>query len=85
VLQVDEGPVGGEDADSALDVDGANSTASLTSSILEYRTHHGRTYHNQRGTAQSWYVESPGSQWSAVNGASRTPNDEKQMDSMDIK
>ncbi|KPM41899.1 hypothetical protein AK830_g4628 [Neonectria ditissima] len=36
------------DADSALGDEGASSTASITSSILEYRTIHGRTYHSDR-------------------------------------
>ncbi|KAF4457102.1 hypothetical protein F53441_890 [Fusarium austroafricanum] len=42
------------DADSALDSDAASSTASITSSILEYRTIHGRTYHSEQGNAQYW-------------------------------
>ncbi|KAF5987570.1 putative multicopper oxidase [Fusarium bulbicola] len=42
------------DADSALDPDNASSTASITSSILEYRTIHGRTYHSEQGNAQYW-------------------------------
>ncbi|KAF5603210.1 L-ascorbate oxidase [Fusarium pseudocircinatum] len=40
------------DADSTLDPDNASSTASITSSILEYRTIHGRTYHSEQGNAQ---------------------------------
>ncbi|KAI2622361.1 S-adenosyl-L-methionine-dependent methyltransferase [Hypoxylon sp. NC1633] len=40
--------------DSAYGDDNASSTASLTASILEYRTVHGRTYHSERGNAQSW-------------------------------
>ncbi|TVY74294.1 Secondary metabolism regulator LAE1 [Fusarium oxysporum f. sp. cubense] len=42
------------DADSTLDPDNASSTASITSSILEYRTIHGRTYHSEQGNAQYW-------------------------------
>ncbi|KAF7553131.1 hypothetical protein G7Z17_g3842 [Cylindrodendrum hubeiense] len=42
------------DADSTLDVDNASSTASVTSSILEYRTIHGRTYHSEQGNVQYW-------------------------------
>ncbi|KAI1647030.1 S-adenosyl-L-methionine-dependent methyltransferase [Daldinia loculata] len=42
-----------EDDDSAFE-DAASSTASLTASILEYRTVHGRTYHSERGNALSW-------------------------------
>ncbi|KAF5011799.1 hypothetical protein FDECE_2089 [Fusarium decemcellulare] len=40
-----------DDADSALGSDDASSTASLTSSILHYRTRQGRTYHSERGNA----------------------------------
>ncbi|KAI1122007.1 S-adenosyl-L-methionine-dependent methyltransferase [Nemania abortiva] len=43
-----------EDGDSAYGDDNASSTASLSASILEYRTVHGRTYHSERGNAQSW-------------------------------
>ncbi|KAI1193469.1 S-adenosyl-L-methionine-dependent methyltransferase [Nemania serpens] len=43
-----------DDADSAYGDDSASSTASLSASILEYRTVHGRTYHSERGNAQSW-------------------------------
>ncbi|KAK3947672.1 S-adenosyl-L-methionine-dependent methyltransferase [Pseudoneurospora amorphoporcata] len=32
----------------------ASSTASLTSTIIEYRTHHGRTYHGEIGDAEGW-------------------------------
>ncbi|KAF7544847.1 hypothetical protein G7Z17_g9627 [Cylindrodendrum hubeiense] len=41
-----------DDADSSLGDDGASSTASITSSILEYRTIQGRTYHGDIGNAQ---------------------------------
>ena len=43
------------DGDSAVaDDDYGNSTASLSSSVLHYRTIHGRTYHSDRGNAQYW-------------------------------
>ncbi|KAJ3535436.1 hypothetical protein NM208_g7135 [Fusarium decemcellulare] len=42
------------DADSTLDADNASSTASITSSILHYRTIHGRSYHSEQGNAQYW-------------------------------
>ncbi|KAI0476548.1 S-adenosyl-L-methionine-dependent methyltransferase [Xylariaceae sp. FL0804] len=42
------------DADSALGDDTASTTASLSASILDYRTHHGRTYHSVQGTAEHW-------------------------------
>jgi len=42
------------DAESALGSDAASSTASLSSSILHYRTINGRTYHSQQGNAEYW-------------------------------
>jgi len=45
---------GDDDRDSALDVGGAESTASMTSSILAYRNIHGRTYHSEVGNAEYW-------------------------------
>ncbi|RBA16074.1 hypothetical protein FPRO05_11924 [Fusarium proliferatum] len=42
------------DTDSALGDDNAESTASITSSILEYRNINGRTYHHDIGNAQYW-------------------------------
>ncbi|KAJ3524446.1 hypothetical protein NM208_g12058 [Fusarium decemcellulare] len=47
-------PTDTDDADSALGSDDASSTASLTSSILHYRTRQGRTYHSERGNANYW-------------------------------
>ncbi|KAF5639467.1 methyltransferase [Fusarium tjaetaba] len=54
--ETDEGFDGHSDSDldSALGSNVADSTYSLTSSIFEYRTLHGRTYHSDRGTAQYW-------------------------------
>ncbi|KAH6867591.1 S-adenosyl-L-methionine-dependent methyltransferase [Thelonectria olida] len=49
----DEVPEQG-DSDSAFGHDAESSTASITSSILHYRTLHGRTYHCERGNAQYW-------------------------------
>ncbi|KAG8361666.1 hypothetical protein FVEN_g994 [Fusarium venenatum] len=34
--------------------DGDSTLASITSSILQYRTIHGRTYHSEQGNAQYW-------------------------------
>ncbi|TPX18336.1 uncharacterized protein E0L32_011747 [Thyridium curvatum] len=42
-----------DDTDSAQG-DNASSTASMSSSILQYRTIHGRTYHSERGNASYW-------------------------------
>jgi len=42
------------DADSTLGSDAASSTASISSSILAYRTANGRTYHAERGNAEYW-------------------------------
>ncbi|KAI0473360.1 S-adenosyl-L-methionine-dependent methyltransferase [Xylariaceae sp. FL0804] len=50
-----EQPLGeADDADSAYGDDTVSSTASLSASILEYRTLHGRTFHSERGSGQSW-------------------------------
>ncbi|KAH6951915.1 S-adenosyl-L-methionine-dependent methyltransferase [Fusarium avenaceum] len=46
--------VSDEDADSSLGDDAESSTASMTSSILNYRTIKGRTYHSERGNAEYW-------------------------------
>ncbi|KAJ9156093.1 Methyltransferase domain-containing protein [Pleurostoma richardsiae] len=43
-----------DDNDSSLGDDAVSSTASITSSILRYRTVLGRTYHSERGNAQYW-------------------------------
>ncbi|KAL2669986.1 hypothetical protein Neosp_014865 [[Neocosmospora] mangrovei] len=43
---------GNTDGASVLDADNNSSTASVTSSILEYRTIHGRTYNSEQGNAQ---------------------------------
>ncbi|KAK1991146.1 methyltransferase domain-containing protein [Colletotrichum falcatum] len=42
------------DADSALGDDAASSTASISSTILQYRKIHGRTFHGEVGDAQYW-------------------------------
>ncbi|KAM5370198.1 hypothetical protein ACJZ2D_008601 [Fusarium nematophilum] len=42
------------DADSALGSDTSSSSASITSSILDYRSMHGRRYHSERGNAEYW-------------------------------
>ncbi|KAK5657221.1 hypothetical protein OQA88_3279 [Cercophora sp. LCS_1] len=43
-----------DDGGSKLGEDQADSTASLTSSIVQYRTVLGRTYHSERGNALYW-------------------------------
>ncbi|KAF4466146.1 methyltransferase [Fusarium albosuccineum] len=42
------------DDDSALGSNPAESTQSITSSILQYRTINGRTFHSERGNARYW-------------------------------
>ncbi|KAI8648345.1 hypothetical protein NCS56_01518800 [Fusarium sp. Ph1] len=59
-----------DDGDSVLTQDAIPSTASLTASILEYRTIHGRTFHSQRGPGNAEY-------WA--------PNDDQHNTSMDIQ
>ncbi|KAF5580677.1 demethylmenaquinone methyltransferase [Fusarium subglutinans] len=53
-LEVDDVPEGEED-DPGLGEDSESSTASITSSILHYRTINGRTYHSERGNAAYWH------------------------------
>ncbi|RGP71905.1 hypothetical protein FSPOR_3020 [Fusarium sporotrichioides] len=43
-----------DDTDSSLGSDADSSTASMNSSILNYRTIKGRTYHSERGNAEYW-------------------------------
>jgi len=45
-----------DDADSSLGEDAVSSTASITSSILAYRTLHGRTYHSDRVTDNEYWL-----------------------------
>nr|RBQ94387.1 hypothetical protein FVER53263_09898 [Fusarium verticillioides] len=52
-LNEGDGP-GEDDADSAVGDEAASSTESISSSILHYRTIHGRTYHSERGNAEYW-------------------------------
>lgn len=42
------------DANSALGSTIESSTASITSTILQYRKIHGRSYHSDQGNAQYW-------------------------------
>lgn len=57
IIEADDNLQYEEDGDSALGQDANNSTASITSSILHYRTIHGRTYHSERGNASYWYLD----------------------------
>lgn len=57
-----------DDGDSAIDSSILSSTASLSASILEYRTVHGRTYHSDKLTENEYWG----------------PNDEKQNEAQDI-
>ena len=43
-----------DDADETGLEDAASSTASLSSSVMNYRTVQGRTYHSDRGKAEYW-------------------------------
>lgn len=45
-----------DDAESTIDESVPSSTASVSSSILNYRTLHGRRYHSEIGNASYWYV-----------------------------
>jgi len=48
-VEIEEGPDSKEDAESIL-----TSTASITSSLLRFRSLHGRTFHSELGNAQAW-------------------------------
>lgn len=55
VLITEDADPADEDRDSVFDgSDAESSTASLTDTILRYRTLHGRTYHSTVGTAEAW-------------------------------
>ncbi|KPM41031.1 hypothetical protein AK830_g5545 [Neonectria ditissima] len=54
VIEAEENVPEDADADSALGAEGESSTASITSSILQYRTINGRTFHSDRGNAVYW-------------------------------
>ncbi|KAK7423551.1 hypothetical protein QQX98_001009 [Neonectria punicea] len=53
-IEADDNVPEDDDADSALGTEGESSTASITSSILHYRTINGRTFHSDRGNAVYW-------------------------------
>ncbi|KAF5669441.1 methyltransferase [Fusarium heterosporum] len=57
-VEVAEELAAADDADSTLGEDIPESTASITSSILQYRNISGRTYHHDIGNAQYWYWDS---------------------------
>jgi len=63
--------------------DDASSTASVSASILEYRTINGRTYHSNQGNAEYWYVSLPLASQDKTNPA-RGANDEPQNEALDI-
>ncbi|KAL7794312.1 S-adenosyl-L-methionine-dependent methyltransferase [Trichoderma ceciliae] len=50
----DDGHDEDDDDDSALGSDAGSSTASITSSIMQYREIHGRRFHGETGNAQYW-------------------------------
>ncbi|KAM0428629.1 hypothetical protein ACHAPT_006992 [Fusarium lateritium] len=52
IAAADHGADDYDDADSALGSDAASSTASVTASILEYRTIQGRTFHSDRHASE---------------------------------
>lgn len=54
MIQNTDGAEDTGDTDSSLGDSAASSTASVSSSILEYRIINGRTYHAERGDAQYW-------------------------------
>lgn len=73
-----------DNADLAVD-DKQSSTASISSSIIEYRTIQGRTFHSNRGNAQYWSVSGLdlcGD--TSTYHESRGANDERQNEALDI-
>ncbi|KAK7427272.1 hypothetical protein QQZ08_006208 [Neonectria magnoliae] len=54
IIEADDNVPEDDDADSTLGTEGESSTASITSSILHYRTINGRTFHSDRGNAVYW-------------------------------
>lgn len=60
-----------DDQDSAVGDDAASSTASIASSILQYRTINGRTYHSDRAVSSD-----SAHYWGA--------NDDKQNQNLDL-
>ncbi|TPX12518.1 uncharacterized protein E0L32_000695 [Thyridium curvatum] len=73
-----------DNADLAVD-DKQSSTASISSSIIEYRTIQGRTFHSNRGNAQYWSVSDLdlcGD--TSTYHESRGANDERQNEALDI-
>ena len=61
-LSLQQAPAVDGDVDSAFNESIRSSTASITSSILNYRTLKGRTYHSERGNALYWGSNDEGSQ-----------------------
>ncbi|RKL46817.1 hypothetical protein BFJ72_g2557 [Fusarium proliferatum] len=57
------------DTDSALGDDSAESTASITSSILQYRNINGRTYHHDIGNAQYCDIEDCTQEWTFASNS----------------
>lgn len=74
----------GGDAESALGDDSATSTASLSSSIMQYRTILGRTFHAEQGNAEYWYPHKRPEVWQSLLTHSRASNDQQQNESMDV-
>ncbi|KAH0497866.1 hypothetical protein TgHK011_005148 [Trichoderma gracile] len=63
-IEADPNPGQDDEADSALGEDAASSTASLTESILQYRTLHGRTYQSFKN-ANYWGFQTTSSRTKA--------------------
>ncbi|KAF5529751.1 methyltransferase [Fusarium mexicanum] len=78
-LEVDDVPEGEED-DPGLGEDSERSTASITSSILHYRTINGRTYHSERGNAAYCHHMFTLSQDSELHFAPLNDNIQKVLD-----
>jgi hypothetical protein len=80
-----------DDADSSCGDNLSLSTASLSSTIFQYRKLHGRTYHNFDGGEREYWLASPLSKRfhppprRPTITLARAPNDAKQNEQLDIK
>ncbi|KAF4467084.1 methyltransferase [Fusarium albosuccineum] len=74
------------DTESALSAEALSTTASLRSSILQYRTIHGRTYHSEQGNTEYRYDEMELRRTSFIGqkASCRGPSDEQQNESQEV-
>lgn len=80
---------GADEADSPYGDNVTLSTASITSTIFQYRKLHGRTYHNFDGGEREYWCVPPFNEIPPPkptdHTSSRAPNDAKQNEQLDLK